>query len=159
MEQIIVNTGHKSENTKKNVLQEVTGGVFFEKFIDYIRCSESNPKGLSNTAIATFREETCDILAHCNPHDAVNNPETTHLAVGYVQSGKTMSFTGVTALAKDNGYRVIIYLAGTKNNLLDQTQKRLRKDLIGKNGANNDGVLYSRMDFINLFIIFLSPFF
>lgn len=49
-----------------------------------------------------------------------------------------MSFTGVTALAKDNGYRVIIYLAGTKNNLLDQTQKRLRKDLIGKNGANND---------------------
>lgn len=138
MEQIIVNTGHKGKNTKKNVLQEVIGGVFFEKFIDYIRCSESNPKGLSNTAIATFREETYDILAHCNPHDAVNNPETTHLAVGYVQSGKTMSFTGVTALAKDNGYRVIIYLAGTKNNLLGQTQKRLRKDLIGKNGANND---------------------
>ena len=49
-----------------------------------------------------------------------------------------MSFTGLTALAKDNGYRVVIYLAGTKNNLLDQTSKRLRKDLIGKNGANND---------------------
>lgn len=138
MEQIIVNKGTKTDNTRKNVLQEVTSGEFFEKFIDYIRRSESNPKGLSNAAIATFREEACDVLAHCNPHDAVTLPETTHLAVGYVQSGKTMSFTGVTALAKDNGYRVIIYLAGTKNNLLDQTQKRLRKDLIGKNGANND---------------------
>lgn len=138
MEQIIVNKGAKVENTKKNVLQEVNSGEFFEKFIDYIRRSESNPKGLSNAAIATFREEASDVLAHCNPHYAVDKPETTHLAVGYVQSGKTMSFTGVTALAKDNGYRVIIYLAGTKNNLLDQTQKRLRKDLIGKNGANND---------------------
>ena len=138
MEQIIVNKGTKTDNQKKNVLQEVTSGEFFEKFIDYIRRSESNPKGLSNAAIATFREEASDVLAHCNPHYAVNLPETTHLAVGYVQSGKTMSFTGVTALAKDNGYRVIIYLAGTKNNLLDQTQKRLRKDLIGKNSANND---------------------
>ena len=138
MEQIIVNKGAKADNSKKNVLQEVTSGEFFEKFIDHIRRSESNPKGLSNAAIAIFREESCDVLAHCNPHFAVNNAETTHLAVGYVQSGKTMSFTGVTALAKDNGYRVIIYLAGTKNNLLDQTQKRLRKDLIGKNGANND---------------------
>lgn len=138
MEHIIINRGPKADNTKKNVLQDVTAGEFFEKFIDYIRRSESNPKGLSNAAIATFREEACDVLAHCNPHNAVNYPETTHLAVGYVQSGKTMSFTGVTALAKDNGYRVIIYLAGTKNNLLDQTSKRLRKDLIGKNGANND---------------------
>lgn len=138
MEQIIVNKGAKVDNSKNHVLQEVTCGEFFDKFIRYIRRSESNPKGLSTEAIATFREETCDVLAHCNPHDAVDKNETTHLAVGYVQSGKTMSFTGVTALAKDNGYRVIIYLAGTKNNLLDQTSKRLRKDLIGKNGANND---------------------
>lgn len=138
MEQIIVNKDKKVENTKKNVLQEVSTGTFFELFINHIRRSENNPKGLSNTALATFREESADILAHCNPHNAVNNTETTHLAVGYVQSGKTMSFTGVTALAKDNGYRVIIYLAGTKNNLLDQTQKRLRKDLIGNNGANSD---------------------
>lgn len=138
MEQIIVNQGPKTDNTKKNVLQKVISGEFFEEFIDHIRRSGSNPKGLSNAAIATFREEACDILSHCNPHDAFGKPETTHLAVGYVQSGKTLSFTGVTALAKDNGYRVIIYLTGTKNNLLNQTQKRLRKDLIGKNSTNNN---------------------
>ena len=62
MEQIIVNKGTKTDNQKKNVLQEVTSGEFFEKFIDYIRRSESNPKGLSNAAIATFREHGHDGL-------------------------------------------------------------------------------------------------
>jgi len=38
----------------------------------------------------------------------------------------------------DNGYRLIIYLAGTKNNLLDQTSKRLKKDLIGSRAKNNN---------------------
>ena len=93
--------------------------------------SSTKKHGLSDSAAVTFRNETCDILCHCNPHNATHAPETTHLVVGYVQSGKTMSFTGLTALALDNGYRVVIYLAGTKNNLLDQTSKRLKKDLIG----------------------------
>ena len=53
----------------------------------------------------------------------------TGLAFGYVQSGKTMSFTALTTLAADNGIDIIIFLAGTKNNLLDQTKDRLYKDL------------------------------
>ena len=63
--------------------------------------------------------------------------DVTHLTVGYVQSGKTMSFTTLTALAADNGYRIVIYLAGTKNNLLSQTTKRLTKDLITESQYNN----------------------
>lgn len=119
-------------------LQNVTCGHYFEQFLDSIRLSDRNPKGLTNAAITTFRTEACDILAHCNPHDSVQNTETTHLAVGYVQSGKTMSFTGLTALAKDNNYRVIIYLSGTKNILLEQTEKRLRKGLIEIDKDNRD---------------------
>lgn len=138
MEQIIVNRDGRTRDSGKNLLQDVFCGAAFEKFIRRIRRSENNPKGLSDQGIATFREEACDVLAHCNPHDATNSPETTHLAVGYVQSGKTMSFTGVTALAKDNGYRVVIFLAGTKNNLLNQTIGRLRKDLVGKDGECSD---------------------
>ncbi|MBQ6038013.1 MAG: endonuclease [Bacteroidaceae bacterium] len=95
-------------------------------------------KGITTQGAANLREETSHILAHCNPHDGVNNPETTHLVVGYVQSGKTMSFTALTALALDNGYRVVIYLAGTKNNLLNQTAKRLEKDLIGGKSKNRN---------------------
>ena len=129
MEEIIINTGKQENPAKKNILQNVNGGEYFERFIDSIKQSNSKPHGLSAEGIVTFRDETADILSHCNPHDAVTNRETTHLVVGYVQSGKTMSFTGLTALALDNHYRVIVYLAGTKNNLLDQTTKRLRRTL------------------------------
>ena len=72
---------------------------------------------------------SAEILSHCvNPVNTVG--EVTGLAVGYVQSGKTMSFTTLSTLAIDNGFRAIIYLAGTKNNLLEQTTKRLKKDLL-----------------------------
>lgn len=53
----------------------------------------------------------------------------TGLVVGYVQSGKTLSFTTVTALARDNGYALVVMLAGTKINLYEQTSQRLRQDL------------------------------
>ena len=130
MEQIIINTDQRVNSERSCVLQTVRCGTYFEKFLDSQKKSDTKPNGMTPEGIVTFREETTDILSHCNPHNAVANRETTHLVVGYVQSGKTMSFTGLTALALDNNYRVIVYLAGTKNNLLDQTKKRLRKDLV-----------------------------
>ena len=54
----------------------------------------------------------------------------TGLVVGYVQSGKTLSFTTVMALARDNGYRLIITIAGISTSLLNQSTQRLRNDLI-----------------------------
>ncbi len=53
----------------------------------------------------------------------------TGLVVGYIQSGKTMSFEAVSALARDNGFQVVIVIAGTANPLLDQSTTRLRRDL------------------------------
>ena len=54
------------------------------------------------------------------------------LVVGYVQSGKTANFTAVTAKAADAGYRLIIILAGTLNVLRSQTQRRVDKELVGR---------------------------
>ena len=72
--------------------------------------------------------ETTAILSKCiNPVNTIGS--TTGIAIGYVQSGKTMSFTTLTALALDNGFRIVIYFAGIKVNLLEQTTKRLKKDL------------------------------
>ena len=73
--------------------------------------------------------ETTTILSQCvNPIENIGS--TTGITIGYVQSGKTMSFTTLTALAIDNGFRIIIYFAGIKNKLLEQTTKRLKKDLL-----------------------------
>lgn len=122
------------------------GVVSGECFNDFVESQKSgmNPdgslrKGLSDVEAAELREKTVEILQHCNPHSAIHNAETTHLVVGYVQSGKTMSFTALTALAHDNGYRVVVILAGTKNNLVAQTFGRLMKDL--RFGSHRDDFL------------------
>jgi hypothetical protein len=94
-------------------------------------------KFLDEDEIENLINETNHILSHCNNPKLLQEKDITHLTVGYVQSGKTMSFTSLTALAADNGYRIVIFLAGTKNNLLSQTTKRLTKDLITESSYNN----------------------
>ena len=54
---------------------------------------------------------------------------TTGLVVGYVQSGKTLSFETVIAMARDNEFALSIVVAGTSNPLFDQSTGRLKKDL------------------------------
>src|SRR5690606_504711 len=84
---------------------------------------------LDNDERENLLNETTSILSQCNnPIETVGS--TTGITIGYVQSGKTMSFTTLTALAIDNGFRIVIYFAGIKNNLLEQTTKRLKKDLL-----------------------------
>jgi len=52
------------------------------------------------------------------------------LVIGYVQSGKTANYTSVIAKAADSGYRLVIVLSGTFENLRRQTQIRLEQDLV-----------------------------
>jgi hypothetical protein len=73
-------------------------------------------------------DETVEILSQCgNPNERTNSE--IGLVFGYVQSGKTMSFTTLTALAKDNGYQIIIIIAGISTNLVAQSFTRLERDL------------------------------
>ena len=64
----------------------------------------------------------------------LSNPELEKLyglVVGYVQSGKTGHFSGLMARAADDGITFVIVLSGILNDLRNQTQVRLMKDLIG----------------------------
>lgn len=83
--------------------------------------------GLDDDGKDVIIDEAMHILNQCIRPGI--NDNITNIAIGYVQSGKTMSFTTLTALAADNGWRVIVYLTGTKTNLQDQTSGRLQKDL------------------------------
>jgi hypothetical protein len=85
-------------------------------------------KGFGEAAAAKVVGEAGRILSMCLPPTA-QNQDRAGLVIGYVQSGKTLSFTAVTALARDNAYRLVIVLAGTKTNLLDQNEERLTGDL------------------------------
>ena len=74
------------------------------------------------------RDAAVTILAKGVP--PVGGPaQETGLVVGYVQSGKTMSFETVAALARDNAFNIVIVVAGTSTPLFEQSTDRLRRDL------------------------------
>ena len=86
-------------------------------------------RGLPESARHLIIESARDIVARCVSPADENDGQETGLVVGYVQSGKTLSFTTVAALACDNNFSLIIVLSGTKKNLYSQTVRRLRRDL------------------------------
>ena len=83
---------------------------------------------LNNDSKNILEQETIKILSQCADPLKEEKP-VTGLVVGYVQSGKTMSFTTLISLANDNNYKFVVVLAGVANNLLTQTHNRLKKDL------------------------------
>ncbi len=72
--------------------------------------------------------EAATILGRCVPPTDPTGQDA-GLVIGYVQSGKTLSFTTVTALARDNGFGVVILLAGVAVALKGQSEDRLTIDL------------------------------
>lgn len=131
-EQVIIKNKISFTSDDVEKLQDVTCGTHIQEFIEYQKVNS----GLNDEGAMNIRNSACDILSYCNPHDAVNNIPTTHLVVGYVQSGKTMSFTSLIELALDNKYKVVIVIAGITTSLLKQTDDRLCKDLVCGNTRN-----------------------
>ncbi len=83
---------------------------------------------IPRSALENIVFEAQQILGRCV--DPKGPPgQRTGLVVGYVQSGKTLSFTTLTALAHDNGFALIVLIAGTLENLKQQTLSRLTVDL------------------------------
>jgi hypothetical protein len=84
--------------------------------------------GIPESALDRVVFEAQQILGRCvNPASPPDG--ATGLVVGYVQSGKTMSFITLSALAHDNGFGLIVLIAGTLENLLGQTRQRIDVDL------------------------------
>jgi len=83
---------------------------------------------LDHTERQRIRTEAEAILRRSAPPLGPDATDT-GLVVGNVQSGKTMSFTAVTALARDNGYAMVILITGTSRPLSSQSLERLKRDL------------------------------
>lgn len=83
---------------------------------------------IQEESLERLQKESVRILTRCvDPHDS--RASNTGLVIGHVQSGKTMSFTTVTAMAKDNGFGLVIIVTGTSVNLFEQSRDRLFGDL------------------------------
>jgi hypothetical protein len=117
------------ENIKPPLRWIPNQGEFTTQFL---RSASADPDGPTYDDLTKSPDsalhEAQRILGRCLPPTAQPDHET-GLVVGYVQSGKTLSFETVISLARDNGYGVVIVLSGTKNNLREQSEERLCNDL------------------------------
>lgn len=100
-----------------------------EEIVGLMRCKGFSDAGGNITAIGeTIIDETFRIMEMCGNPEAQRNHDT-GLVIGYVQSGKTLSFTSLAALANDNHFQIIIIIAGTSTPLSEQNYERMKKDL------------------------------
>ena len=107
---------------------ELVIGPTFMGFLDRVA-----PPSSRQTLLA----DATSILTDCNVSTSAAS-KTTGLVVGRVQSGKTLSYEAVIALARDNGFALVVVISGISNPLLDQGVRRLRRDLTeaDENGWN-----------------------
>ena len=97
---------------------------------DYVRVLQRN--NWSAESIETVSDQAREVMRRIEDPTGEHTVSSRGLVVGYVQSGKTANFTAVAAKAIDAGYRLIVVLAGTLDNLRNQTQRRLDKELFGR---------------------------
>jgi hypothetical protein len=122
-----------SESDKKNWHYWNKLRSFLEE--KYVKPGEEE-KGLE--LIAQIDKQTDKVLRYLKdprkpfPADPLKKDFTVNgLVIGHVQSGKTANFMGLISKSVSIGYRFIIILSGTKNDLRNQTQNRLDQELSG----------------------------
>lgn len=123
MSETIEITGSQNNNNSKwnpFLGEEIDALIRHKGFVD--------SSGTINESGENIIDSTCGILGMCgNPNDT--SISETGLVLGYVQSGKTLSFTSLTAMARDNNYQIVIIIAGTSTPLSVQTYERMKSDL------------------------------
>jgi hypothetical protein len=91
-------------------------------------------------SIGELDTSTTRIMTHLCSKPLRENYGHYGLVVGHVQSGKTSNYTALCSKAADSGYNLIIVLAGLYNDLREQTQTRLLRELTGLDQDRKDGI-------------------
>lgn len=74
-------------------------------------------------------EQTCISILNRLRNNTIESGPIQGLVLGNVQSGKTANMAGLMAMAADHNWNMFIVLSGTIENLRNQTQNRLFRDL------------------------------
>ncbi|MDP7194665.1 MAG: Z1 domain-containing protein, partial [SAR202 cluster bacterium] len=101
------------------------------RFKDWIEIKKKDSFDVDEKEIS---DQTSSILSKCiNPNQYKEvNLESAGLVIGQIQSGKTLSMTSVAAMAKDNGFGIVIVMSGAVTPLSFQTAERIADELRGR---------------------------
>jgi len=123
--------------SEKNINHNLWEPIVGNEFLNLL-----NYKDIPEESKASLTEATRRILGRCfSP--AVEVGAKTGLVIGYVQSGKTLSFTAVSAMARDNNYPLLIVISGVSVPLSGQSKTRLQEDLRLNDREDRDWVLFT----------------
>ena len=89
----------------------------------------------SKKMIDSLDKASTSVVSHLAPPKSESSIQAKGLVLGYIQSGKTANFSATIAKAVDEGYKLVIVLAGLHNNLRKQTEVRLRQELVDPIGG------------------------
>ncbi|MCW3075109.1 MAG: hypothetical protein JWP69_2178 [Flaviaesturariibacter sp.] len=100
---------------------------FWDRYVKYL---QQDQKWAPDT-VDKLDDITDDILDHLTDPTRTGDWDKRGLVVGQVQSGKTSNYTGLMCKAADYGFKIIVVLAGTTNDLRSQTQLRIDTGFLG----------------------------
>lgn len=100
---------------------------YWERYRRWLETAERLPA----TVVDALDDSTEKVLSQLENPTRDGPWDRRGMVVGHVQSGKTSHYTGLICKAADAGYRFIVVLAGSENNLRSQTQLRIDKGFTG----------------------------
>jgi len=110
---------------------------YWDRYKNYLLIN----KHFSTNVLNTLDKDTSKIMSYLgNPNEGDKSFSIRGLVVGDVQSGKTSNYLGLLSKAADSGYKIIIVLTGTIENLRKQTQIRIEEGFIGYDSVNGNDV-------------------
>lgn len=102
---------------------------YWERFEQYMLQDRGMPANVVSS-MDKVSDEVVDLLG--DPTRGDDEPEQRRgLIIGDVQSGKTINYSGIICKAVDAGFRTVILLTGTTNDLRQQTQVRIDEAFVG----------------------------
>jgi hypothetical protein len=119
---------HQQHQPWLTARRETLDFFFWNRYKTYLEQAKHwNPRVTGN--LGRVSDEIVDYLGDPKSDEPF---QRRGLVLGDVQSGKTANYTAICNKAADTGYRVIIVLAGTMENLRQQTQERLDAEFSGR---------------------------
>jgi hypothetical protein len=102
---------------------------YWERFEQYMLQDRGMPTNVVNS-MDKVSDEIVDLLGDPTRGDQASE-QRRGLIIGDVQSGKTINYSGIICKAVDAGFRTVILLTGTTNDLRQQTQIRIDEAFVG----------------------------
>ena len=96
------------------------GGYYWNRYKSFLQ------EDLPSEVITNLDDDTDAIMNQLGDPSS-DSFRVQGMVVGNVQSGKTANYSALIAKAADAGYKFIVVIAGTINNLRNQTQKILKR--------------------------------